>query len=180
VHGPIDALLGLMRQHSLGANDIDAVEVATYSGALRIANRPDPQGSTEIQFSIPYCLGLVALDGPQALLPLTAPIGRPDVIAFARKVSLRLDPELDSSFPAQTLSRVTVKAGGQQFASPVTAPRGEASDPPSWERLEEKLLTVTRFCATPAQSASLLHAIRSLRLGDHTDLQKQFRAAVLL
>ena len=179
VHAPVDALLGLMRRHGLGANDIDAVEVATYSGALRIANRPDPTGTTEIQFSIPYCLGLAALDGAAALLPLAADaLGRPEVTAFARKVSLRLDPELDSRFPAETLAVVSLAAGGQRFVSPVTAPRGEASDPPSWEALEEKLVTATRFVATPTQQAALLSAVHRLRDGDHADLIRYFAGEI--
>eukprot|EP01037_Dinobryon_pediforme_P002111 gene2111-2148_t len=149
VHGPIEALVGLMQQHRLQARDIEGIEVATYSGALRIANRPDPQGSTEIQFSIPYCLGLIAIDGPQALLPLTAPTGRQDVIELARKVSLRLDPDLDNRFPAETLSQIAIHTKGGRYLSPITPPRGEASDPPSWETLEQKLLTVTRLVATP-------------------------------
>jgi 2-methylcitrate dehydratase PrpD len=172
VHGPVEALLGLMAQHDLRAQDIDRVEVATYSGALRIANRADPTGSTELQFSIPYCLGIVAFGGRQALLPPVETVGNPEIVGFARKVSLRLDPELDREFPAKTLSRVSVEARGQRFVSPVTAPRGEASDPPSWEELEDKLLTATRFAAAPAEREALLDAIRSLRHGDHAELMR--------
>jgi 2-methylcitrate dehydratase PrpD len=72
VHAPVEALLGLIAQHPLAPADIEAIEVASYGGALRIANRPQPSGLTDIQFSIPYCLALVAIDGPDALLPLTA------------------------------------------------------------------------------------------------------------
>ncbi|WID98803.1 MmgE/PrpD family protein [Bosea vestrisii] len=171
VHAPVEALLGLLAQHPLAPDDIEAIEVATYSGALRIANRPEPSGFTDIQFSIPYCLALVAIDGPGALLPLTPDaLDRPDVIALAKKVSLRLDPELDTRFPVETLSRITLHNSGRTFASPVTAPRGEASAPPSWAELEDKLRQAGRFSATPAQQDRLIAACNRLRKGDHAPL----------
>lgn len=171
VHAPVEALLGLVAEHRLAPEDIEAIEVATYAGALRIANRPQPGGFTDIQFSIPYCLALVAIDGPDALLPLRpAALDRPDVVALARKVSLRLDPELDALFPAQTLSRVTICSAGRAFTSPVTAPRGEASAPPSWARLEDKLRRASRFAATPAQQGQLIGACNRLRDGDQAPL----------
>jgi 2-methylcitrate dehydratase PrpD len=175
VHAPVEALLGLIERHGLDPRAIDAVEVETYSGALRIANRIEPQSFTDIQFSIPYCLGLVALDGAEALLPLQADaVGRPEAVAFARKVSLRLDPALDARFPAETLARVTVVVGDRRFASPETAPRGEASDPPSWDTLENKLRRATRFVASAAEQDALLSALRALRGGDHRPLLRAF------
>lgn len=175
VHAPVEALLGLLARHHIDPRAIDGIEVATYSGALRLANRPRPQGFTDIQFSIPYCLGLVAIDGPDALLPLAeAALDRPDIVALAEKVSLRLDPELDARFPAETLSRVTIRVGGREFVSPVTAPRGEASAPPSWLDLEDKLRKASRFVATPAQQEQLLAASSRLRAGDHAPLLDAF------
>lgn len=169
VHAPVDALRWLIDRHGLDPLAIEAAEVATYSGALRIANRPEPSGFVETQFSIPYCLGLTALLGPDALLPLTPDAtGRPEVAAFARKVTLRLDPELDSRFPAETLARVTVTSGGRRYESPVIAPRGEASAPLSWSELEAKFRTATRFTTLPAQQEDILSAIRRLQDGDMT------------
>jgi len=180
VHAPVEALLGLITQHNIDPQHIEAIDVATYSGALRLANPPRPQGFTDIQFSIPYCLGLAALDGSEALLPLTAAaVGRPEVVAIAEKVSLRLDPEIDARFPAETLTRVTLRAAGRSFTSPVTAPRGEASDPPSWQDLERKLQRATRLVATPEQQELLLAVLRRLRDGDHRPLLEAFAAVRL-
>lgn len=180
VHAPVEALLGLIAQNDIDPHRIEAIEVATYSGALRLANPARPQGFTDIQFSIPYCLGLAALDGPEALLPLTeAAVDRPEVVAMAEKVSLRLDPELDARFPAETLSRVTLSVAGRSYVSPVTAPRGEASAPPSWEDLEQKLRRASRFVAMSGQQEHLLDALRRLRDGDHLPLLAAFAAVRL-
>jgi 2-methylcitrate dehydratase PrpD len=175
VHAPVEALLELVTQHGITAGAIEAIEVDTYSGALRLTNRPDPEGFTEIQFSIPYCLGLVALHGREGLLPLTEEhVERPEIVAIARKVSLRLDPEIEARFPAETLTRLTVTAGGKRHVSEITGPRGEASAPPSWQELEEKLRIVTRHTADDAQRDLLLEAVGALREGDHSALFAAF------
>lgn len=171
VHAPVEALLGLIAEHGLDPASIGSIEVDSYSGALRLANRPEPAGFTDVQFSIPYCLALVAFHGREALLPLTqASVALPEVVALARKVALRLDPALDAQFPAQTLTRVAVTAGGRRFVSPVVGPRGEADAPPSWSDLEDKLRVATRLVATPAQQTVLLDGARRLREGDHRPL----------
>jgi 2-methylcitrate dehydratase PrpD len=114
------------------------------------------------------------------LLPLTeAAVGRPEVVALAEKVSLHLDPEIEARFPAETLTRVTLRAGGRVFVSPVTAPRGEASDPPSWADLEDKLRKASRLVASAAQQGRLLDALRRLRGGDHAPLLDAFAAVRL-
>jgi 2-methylcitrate dehydratase PrpD len=180
VHGPVEALLDLIARHGLDPRRIDFVTVETYSGALRISNRVRPWSPIDIQFSIPYCLGLVALDGPDALLPVAdAAVDRPDVAAFAERVALLLDPELDAQFPARTLSRVTVRSGGRDFVSAPTAPRGEADAPPTWQALEDKLRKASRFVATQADQDRVLDAARHLQDGDHQPLLDALATTVL-
>jgi len=173
VHAPVDALCGLIDRYGLDPRKINAVEVRSYSGALRLANPPEPVNFVDIQFSIPYCLGLAALQGPEALLPLTDDaLGREDASAFARKVTLVLDPDLERAFPAQTLTRVVLSCGGKLYESPVTAPRGEASAPPTWDELEEKLRSACRFVARAETLSALIAAIRRLPDGEHQPLMR--------
>jgi 2-methylcitrate dehydratase PrpD len=134
---------------------------------LRLSNRTEPTNLVDVQYSIPYCLGLAAILGPSALLPLTKDIlFRDDVSQFARKVTLHLDSALDERFPAETLTRVVVHCRGERYESAVTAPRGEATDPLSWQELEEKFLTASRHIATQGQQAEILDAARQLKDGD--------------
>lgn len=167
VHAPLDALRHLIERYGIDAQSIDAIEVETYSGALRISNKAQPAHLVDVQYSIPYCLALVALTGPQILLPLTADaLGRDAVTALARKVTLSLDPALDARFPAETLARVAITSEGRRLVSDVTAPQGEASNPLSWEALEAKFRAATRRAATDAQQTQVLRAIDDARAGD--------------
>jgi len=61
---------------------------------------------------------------------------------------------------------VAVRCGGQHHESAITAPRGEATDPLSWQELEEKFLTASRNIATQGQQAEILDAARQLKDGD--------------
>jgi 2-methylcitrate dehydratase PrpD len=166
VHAPLDALLRLINQYDIEPHAIDAIEVETYSGALRITNKSDPTNLIDVQYSIPYCLALAAIAGPQALLPLTAKaLGQDKVVTLASKVQLSLDSALDARFPAETLARVAIKSRGQRFVSNLTAPQGEASNPLSWGALVAKFCAATRMVATDAQRGQILRAMDDVCAG---------------
>ena len=172
VHAPIDALLALIADNGLAPQDISAIEVATYSGALRVSNRSRPVNLVDVQYSIPYCLGLVARHGASSLLPLTpSALFHEDASLFAERVTLTLDPALDARFPAETLAQVTVVHRGRRYQSAVTAPRGEATAPLEWGELEAKFLAASRFTATPAQQAQLVEAMDAARSGTFEPLR---------
>ncbi|MEW9613389.1 MmgE/PrpD family protein [Shinella sp. S4-D37] len=177
VHAPLDALLGLVDQYGLDPHSIEAIDVQTYGGALRISNSVRPNHLVDVQYSIPYCLALAAIVGPGALLPLTSRVlGLDEVTALASKVSLALDPALDEKFPAQTLACVTVLSGGERFVSDVTAPRGEASNPLTWAELEAKF-NVVSCVLNPVQQEDLLRSIGAIENGELNPLLASLRRA---
>jgi 2-methylcitrate dehydratase PrpD len=175
VHAPLDALLGLIERHAIEVRTIDRIEVETYGGALRISNKPAPANLVDVQYSIPYCLALVALVGPQALLPITSRIlALGDVKELAGKVLLSLDHKLDARFPAETLARVTIVSGNARFTSEPTGPQGEATSPLTWSALEDKFSAATRMVATEAQQRRVLAAVNDARAGQPAGLMACF------
>lgn len=161
IHAPLDALFGLIAEHGLTADAIDGIEVECTSGALRISNLTAPVNLTDLQYSIPYCLALGVLAGPNAFLPLTPEtLHVPGAQALAARVQLRLNADFDARFPAETLARVTVSCGDTRLQSPVTAPRGEASTPLDWAELCGKVLQAGRLTLAPARLAALPDAVR--------------------
>ncbi|MEM5439365.1 MmgE/PrpD family protein [Paraburkholderia diazotrophica] len=164
VHPPLEATLRLIEQYQLDAKAIEAIDIETYSGALRIANQTEPASLVDVQYSIPYCVALAALAGRESLLPLTMDcLSYEGVSALANKVSLTVDAEFEKQFPAKTLARVTIVCGGRRYVSQVTEPRGEAGDALSWEELKAKYIAATRLYATGAQQEKLLAAVEELR-----------------
>lgn len=166
IHAPVDAFSDLLVRHSITPDDIERIDVHIYEGALLISNRHEPRNLVDVQFSIPYCLGLTALTGASCLLPIeNGVLDRPDVTAIANKVELRLDAMLNARFPAESLCRVVVTTTHAQYESPITAPRGEASNPMSWEDLREKFRIATRNVMAAEKQQSVLDAVDQLTKG---------------
>lgn len=176
IHAPLDALLDVMDRHSIVANAITAIHVETTSAALRISNRASPTNIVDVQYSIPFCLALIAVSGRQALLPLSKDVLEiEEAHTLSQKVTLAVDPLLDSQFPSKTLARVTVDYGNRRVVSDLTEPRGEADRPLSWGELEWKFRTATCGSATDAEKNSVLSAARALRHGDLSALTECMR-----
>lgn len=173
VHAPVEAFLALAEAHRIEATQISRIEVEAYSGALRIPNRPDPRNLVEAQYSIPYCIGLVATRGGNALLPMTAAdLHDPAAEALARKITLAVASDCEARFPSETPVRVIVHARGEVFRSPVTVPSGEADARPDWERRIDKFRRATRRTLSPDDRDRLLDTFDALRMGRLTPLRQ--------
>lgn len=167
IHAPVDALAMLMADHAITSGEIRRIDVHVYEGALLISNRRSPLNLVDVQFSIPYCLGMVALMGTSCLLPVGEGIlNRPDIAAVAQKVELHLDAGLNARFPGESLCRVIITTDKARYESPVTVPRGEASDPLSWDALRAKFLAATCHVMLPQRQQALLDAVDRLVAGE--------------
>ncbi|MFD2262889.1 MmgE/PrpD family protein [Lacibacterium aquatile] len=169
IHAPLAALLDLMEKHGIDGKAIDGMKVDIHAAGLRISNRASPQNLTDVQYSIPYCLALVALHGPEVLVPATLDTLKLDgVRELAEKVQLSLDAELDAIYPQDIRARVTLTCGGIQYVSDPTPPKGEPLM--SWEELSEKLTMATRIVVNSDQQNQLLKAMDEARSGDLSSL----------
>ena len=167
VHAPADAFAAVCTRHSIAPEDIVAIDVFAYHGALLISNRTRPANLVDVQFSIPYCIGLVAVLGVDVLLPLTPEVlDRPDATRIAQKVRLHADPQFDARFPVETLARVVVTTARGRYESPVTAPRGDADNPMPWTELEAKFRTATGATLTEPLQNEVLECVQRLRCGE--------------
>lgn len=167
IHGVIDAFDALTREHDIAPDEIQEITVDIFGWALKLGNTTEPKNLVDIQYSIPYCLGLAAVAGTTSMVPVTeAALRRPDAVSIARKVRLRLDNEYDARFPDETLSRVAIATARGTFQSATTIPRGEPTNPMSWTELEEKNRIVCEGRLTPAQCEQLQNSLAQCRRGD--------------
>jgi len=127
---PLDAVISLVREHQLAAEDIHTVDVFTFERTLRLNNYADPDTLEGAQYSLPFCLAAVAVGGAQALMPLAPDwLHRPDIVALARRVDLHVDSELDARFPAETGARVRLQTAGGVLEQTVRHPLGDPANP---------------------------------------------------
>jgi 2-methylcitrate dehydratase PrpD len=167
IHAPVDALLAIMIEHALVAEEITCVTVDTFGWALRLGNKTNPENLVDIQYSLPYCLAVTAIHGPAALAPVDVRLlNRSDLSRFAERVRIKADPEFDRLFPHQTLARVTVETTRGSFRSPVAGPVGGPARPLAFGALGEKFLRVTRGVISPRQQETLINAVLRLLSDD--------------
>jgi 2-methylcitrate dehydratase PrpD len=162
-HAAIDASLDVAREHAIRATDIESVTVDTFLRAASLFNETDPQTLEAAQYSIPYCVAAALVGGADALLPLRSDLlGAAEVIELARRVDVRVDPELDRQFPERVPARVTVHARQGTFTAVVETPRGDPANPLSEEELTAKFRRLTSLVVDQARVEELLAAVMAL------------------
>lgn len=171
IHAPIDGILSLAGE--VDWTCVDELEVQTFGRTMSLNNQVDPSTVQAAQYSTPYCVAVAAIRGAASLQPMTEAILNDEAVrALSGKVRLTVDPQLDAMFPAAVPGRVRVTAGGQVFEREVLAPKGEATNPLTWDELTGKLLNIAKPRLDEDQTTSLLNALRTLR--DDVDLRRLF------
>jgi 2-methylcitrate dehydratase PrpD len=152
--------------HRLHGDEILKATVSTFERALRLNNYADPDTLEAAQYSIPFCLAVAAREGKGALRPVPESLlGRPDIVELAKRVELRLDPELDRRFPVEVPARVTLETGGGRLERLVERPLGDPANPMDLASLLEKFRGLSAGLLTPAEQDEMIAAVLSLEEG---------------
>ena len=159
-HAAIDALVSILKENSLTAEAIERVTVETFERALRLNNYPDPSSLEAAQYSIPFCLGVAAVKGPGALLPLMEDsLHDPNIVNFARHVTLNVDTGLNDLFPRKTPARVIVDTATGTIEKTVTDPRGDPANPMTQAELEAKFRCLTQTFLTAHRQQQMIDSV---------------------
>ncbi|MBN1830142.1 MAG: MmgE/PrpD family protein [Deltaproteobacteria bacterium] len=171
IHSALDGLERLMNDCNVAAKDIRSIRVDTFGRALLLNNYPDPSTIEAAQYSIPFCLAVLAVDGKPALLPLdNSLLVRPDIIALARKIKLAVDPAFDAVFPAKVPARVRLAARGETYETTIEDPLGDPGNPMDYRMIEEKLLGLSNKYLSPERQGDLLKCLSSTMNGSFSKL----------
>ncbi|MBY6153784.1 MmgE/PrpD family protein [Vannielia litorea] len=164
IHAPLAAMLATTAEHEIDPAAITSIVVEIHDAGLRISNRVRPENLTDVQYSIPYCLALAALEGTDALVPVTAGVlGLEEVEELASRVALERNASFDDAFPDEIFARVHISCGDRMYSSEPTAPPGEPLMP--WRDLEAKFARSTRFILTGSELTEMASAVAAAREG---------------
>jgi 2-methylcitrate dehydratase PrpD len=142
-HPAADALLALMRENKLNADDIAAVTAHVHQGALDVLGPvTDPQTIHQSKFSMGFVLALIANLGRAGLADFTdGALREKGVRAFHDKVNMVLDPEVDAAYPKRWLGRVSVRTrDGRKLEKKISSPKGDPDNVLSRPELEDKAI----------------------------------------
>jgi len=165
-HPAADALQALMRQHHLAAEQVAQVVTQVHQGAIDVLGPVvDPQTVHQAKFSMGTVLGLVAVKGFAGLTEFDADYKTAPVVAFRDKVSMVLDPEVDTAYPARWIGKVEVTTtDGRHLAARVDEPKGDPGNTLSRPELEDKAqrLAAYREGASAAEMRTVIAQVWGL------------------
>jgi len=142
-HAPISAVLELVREHRLFADDVEKVRIRSLARAADILADPskyDPQNKETADHSLPYVIAAALADGQVTPLQFThAKIWDPQIRAQLNKVEVVADPEIEALFPGLQRVHVTITTrDGRSFEKQLDYPKGDPRNPQSDAEIEEK------------------------------------------
>lgn len=168
IHAPIDGLLKIISKQKLSLSDISGIRVETFrKGVETLNNQVAPKSLEAAQFSTPFCLGVVAVRGIPALLPMTDPglLSDSNIRSLAERVEVVLDATLDSYFSAAVPARVIVACDDTTFTETVMEPLGEPGNPMGWDMLFEKFRALSASQLTSTRQQQLHGALQEMKAG---------------
>ncbi len=173
-HPAADALLTLMQQHGLKADDIVKVTAHVHQGAIDVLGPvTDPQTVHQSKFSMGFVLALIATLGRASLSDFTEKsIKNNEFRKFHDRVSMVLDQEIDAAYPRRWIGRVTVQTGdGRRLECRVETPKGDPGNTLTRPELEDKALRLVDYsdAATADEMKQLI--ARIWRLHDESSVR---------
>jgi len=159
-HPAIDACTGLMKEHSLTAEEIEKVTIHTFHRAT-LLSKIIPQTPDEAQYNIAYPVAACLVYGDFGYAQVCQEnLGDPKVVAMMDKLHFAVDQDLDARFPQERICRAEiVTKDGRTLLSPECQPRGEACENIDVAWLSDKFRRITGPVFTQEGQNALLQLI---------------------
>ena len=166
----IDGALELKERMRLDPADIEKVEVATYRAGLEVAHYESPRTPAEGRFSLKYVVAAALRHGSVRLDAFSPErLSERATQDLMKRISVRLDPELDAAFPGRRAARVAITARGgkrEEFLQPHR--KGDPEQPLTDAELDAKFMELAAPVLGEAPARTLLR--RLWRLEAETSL----------
>jgi 2-methylcitrate dehydratase PrpD len=166
MQGPIDAILGLMREHKIDARQIQAIEVAILEAGWGIVAEPKekkyhPESIVDAQFSMPFGAAVAVLSGAAGLDQFTLEqVRSAQVRRMMEKVILVKDSRLEETFPREWPARVAISLeSGKKYEKFIRYPKGDPDNPLTWDEMAAKFRTLAGRVLPPGRCDQIIEEI---------------------
>ena len=164
-HPALDALMRIMSDNALTANDVRSIRSWTHPRRLKHTNRPDPRSGLDAKFSIQYVLARAALEGVVSLDHFSdAAVKDPTVRSFMDKIEAAPHPDAIMDTTEHFFADVRVTTiDGRVFDAHVDRPLGrDRAHPLPAGALERKFRDCASLALMPDAVSDLEAAILTL------------------
>ncbi len=160
---PIEALVGLSRDYSFGAEEVERIVVA---GEKKITTHHaiyEPRDVMMAQYSVPYSVALSLWTDPEDPENFSEKnLSDSRILGLARRVELVVDEEINK-MEGSRAARVTVKLkGGMELKREVLHFKGTPKNPLTEEELSSKVKRLACHALEQEKVGDLVEKVRSL------------------
>src|SRR5271157_3602501 len=181
-HTPISAVLALVKDNDLRADEIARIHIRTTARGADIlsdSSKYDPHTKETADHSLPYVIAAALVDRQVTPVQFTeTKIMDPAIRAQLRKVQVVADPEIERLFPA--LQRVIVRIhtiDGREFTKQLDYPKGDPRNPLTDQEIEEKFEALAEPVMSREARRRAMNAIWNLeKQSSVSGLMKLFKA----
>jgi 2-methylcitrate dehydratase PrpD len=153
----------MLRYPQITAEAVEHVEVETFHESMRLqGHRPD--NADQAQYALAFPIAALIARGRVGADEVTGEaIHATDILNISDKILITEAADLSSRFPAEILSRVTVKLkNGNSFTSPITAAKGDPENPMSGAEFCEKFHLLADRSVGVARSQAIQDMVMNL------------------
>jgi 2-methylcitrate dehydratase PrpD len=166
-HPAADALLQVMLAHDLKPSDIAKVETLVHQGAIDVLGPvTNPATVHQSKFSMGTVLALIAHYQFAGLQEFDQHFDDPEICSFRDRVTMTLDPEVDSAYPQRWIGKVKVYLqNGEVLEGRVDEPKGDPGNTLSRTEIIDKAMRLAAFSggATPKEMSVAIERLWNIR-----------------
>jgi 2-methylcitrate dehydratase PrpD len=166
-HPAADALLQVMLTHRLKPSDIAKVETLVHQGAIDVLGPvTDPATVHQSKFSMGTVLALIAHYQFAGLQEFDQHFRDQAICAFRDRVTMILDPEVDSAYPQRWIGKVKVYLNsGEVLEGRVDEPKGDPGNTLSRAEITDKAMRLAAFSggASPTEMSAAIERLWNIR-----------------
>ncbi|MBM4330052.1 MAG: MmgE/PrpD family protein [Deltaproteobacteria bacterium] len=163
-HAPVDAILDIRSRNPFRPEDIEKVNVYTYTIAAKLID--GKQVSTPItgKMSLPYAAAVAILYGRVGLDEFKPKVLNDQAVhALMEKVDVYPDPDMDKLVPDHRGARAEIfLKDGRKLTSEILDPKGEPENPGSGSDIYDKFRLLARTVFKAAEVEKIIEKIENL------------------
>ncbi len=172
-HAPVDAILDIRSQTPLRPEDIEKINVYTYTIAAKLIDGKQVTTPISGKMSLPYSAAVAILYGKVGLGEFkTKVLNDQAVRTLIQKIDVYADPDLDRMVPDHRGARAEILLkDGRKLTSTILDPKGEPENPGSGNDIYDKFRMLASTVFKTDRVDKLLEKIDRLeKMRDLTEL----------
>lgn len=178
-HPSVEAAIYLRNQYGLKAEDIERIDIRTYSLAVSGHDHTEIPGSYSAKMSIPYSTAVALIAGKAGLQEFNKKmVEDEEILKLTRKVHVTADADLSNIFPDVQAAIVDVITKEQRYSKRVDFPKGEPENPLSDEEFKDRYNELMKYAGIKKSVSDQIFYLVNETTGTVNDILKLFERGV--